>query len=182
MNNKLIIIEGQDNCGKSTLIKGLRKRIDNPKILGIASCGPPSVVGVEWNKQHYSEVLRSLKHLQLQGFDLLCDRLHIGETCYGPVFRGVNSDYIWDIEKEMLNDILDDVYLILLSDSGEAITKRDDGLSIESSAEEFDKIGSLFEVGAYQSSIRNKLLINISKDGWPNPNKIYNWIYGDAIV
>jgi len=182
-NEKLIIVEGQDNCGKSTLLRKLRSMIDTPRIITLSSSGPPKNTGQEWNIEHYSEVFELMLEMVLGSsrFTVLADRFHIGETCYGPLFRNADSEYIWELEEQVMKLIGEKTYLIVLTDNGDDIISREDGHSIEQSAEEFDKIGDMFVAGYERSSIPNKKLITISDDGWPDAQKIYNWIYGSYI-
>lgn len=181
LKNKLIIIEGQDNCGKTTLIRSLKKQINNPKILTLSSSGPPkNCMNRIWNNQHYTSIFDEMNTLLNDGFDIIMDRFHIGETCYGPLFRNMNADFIWDIEKKFLLQNQDRTNLIILTDNGVAISDRDDGFSIEKSPLDFNNIKELFEYGYDLSNIQNKQLLNITDDGWPCPISIYNWIYGET--
>lgn len=183
INEKLIIVEGQDNCGKSTLLRRLRSMIDTPRIITLSSSGPPKNTGQEWNIEHYSEVFEMMLEMILGAsrFTVLADRFHIGETCYGPLFRNADSEYIWELEEQVMKLIGEKTYLIVLTDNGVAISDREDGHSIEQSPSEFDMIGDMFVAGYHRSSIPNKQLINISNDGWPDAEKIYDWIYGNHI-
>lgn len=181
LKNKLIIIEGQDNCGKTTLIRSLKKQINNPKILTLSSSGPPkNCMNSKWNIFHYTSIFDEMNTLLNDGFDVIMDRFHIGETCYGPMFRNMNSDFIWDIEKKFLKNNQDKTNLIVITDNGDNILNRDDGLSIEKSSSEFDQIKSLFEKGYNLSMINNKKIFDISKTGWINPIDTYQWIYGET--
>lgn len=178
INNKLIIVEGQDNCGKSTLLRSLRNKINNPKIISISSSVPPVEAGNDWSIKHYSSAFDTILNLvSKHKYDVLVDRLHIGETCYGPKFRNADSKYIWELEEVVTNMIQEQTYLIVLTDDGESIISRDDGYSIEQNYEEFDEIRELFKKGFKTSNISNKKLIHITNDGWPNVNEIYDWIY-----
>ena len=91
MSGKLLIVEGQDNCGKSTLISNFKKIHTNPKCITIVTGSPPINVNEEWNYDYYSEVFNAIIILLQDGYDIILDRFHIGETAYGPIYRNQKS-------------------------------------------------------------------------------------------
>ena len=69
----LIVVEGVDGAGKSTLIQKLTHT-------DVIHCGPIK----KHPMQEYIEPL-----LKYDGsYDMVCDRLHVGELVYGPIYRG----------------------------------------------------------------------------------------------
>lgn len=173
---KLLVVEGLDRCGKSTLVKSLKTKILNPRIVTLSSSSPPIGVDDSWSIQHYSSLFENIATLVETGFMVIFDRFHIGETVYGPVYRGSNTGYIWELEEALISAIGESAYLLLLTDEGKNIAKRDDGLSLESSASEYDKIGSKFKISYDKSVIPNKLQLNITDDGWAKVEDIYRWV------
>jgi len=89
MKGRLIIIEGVDGSGKTTLIEGLR-------IMGI----PDHIFNYSYPKQvsmwqnaafaegEYTASIRIFKQLIVKGKIIVCDRFHLGEFAYGLVKRG----------------------------------------------------------------------------------------------
>ena len=69
----LTIVEGVDGAGKSTLIDRLNKTES-------IHCGP-------LKRNPLDEYIMSLSHYD-GGQDIVCDRLHVGELVYGPIYRG----------------------------------------------------------------------------------------------
>lgn len=76
----LIVVEGCDGVGKSSLVKQLVERIDGD--LTVRHLGPP--------KRHPLEetVLSLNDYLPGTGMHAVCDRFHLGELIYGPIYRG----------------------------------------------------------------------------------------------
>lgn len=173
---KIIIIEGLDHTGKTTLIKSLRRQIKNHKVFGLASSNPPKGVDDKWSHDHYYVMLQKTVSLMASGWTIIADRFHIGETVYGPIYRNSDTDYIWDYETALYGDN-PNIWLITLVDYGCKILARDDGLSNESSAVEYDKTRIEFINSHNKSCIKNKILLNITDDGWVNPDKILELIY-----
>jgi thymidylate kinase len=70
----LIIIEGADKTGKTTLAKAIAKRFG----YHYYHSGPPKRRPAD----EYIDFLLDLK------YSTVCDRFHLGELVYGPMFRG----------------------------------------------------------------------------------------------
>jgi len=173
---RFIVVEGMDRFGKDTLIAGLRKLIQNPRLLVTHASKPPTGVdSADWSQEYYYNQLELGNALTSIGWEVIANRLHVGETVYGPLFRGYLSDYIWDIEREWM---CDNMWLIVIVDSGESALSRDDGMSHETCLADFNAVRDRFIDGYETSGIPNKILIDVSADGWPDPNKIYGEIYG----
>jgi len=91
------------------------------------------------------------------------DRLHLSEVVYGNKYRGYNTDHIYDIESEFLEDInYDNVYLILLVDEVDNLIARDDGEGFTSDPSEINKEVKAFTNSYYDSNIIRKKMININ--------------------
>lgn len=160
----IVIVEGNDNCGKSTLIKDIRKYIlKSPRTTSIHCASPPDGYHSGWSEEHYSEVLGMSRRLCQEGWDIILDRSHLGEDVYGPVFRQQSADYIYDIEKQFLSDI--DSRLILLTDSPEGIIEREDGYTYSIKPEMIERVSQRFLEVYNNSSVPHKLHYHITNDG-----------------
>jgi hypothetical protein len=78
----MIIVEGPDNTGKTTLIKQLCYRIPQLKYDG-HSGGPPKTVE-EWNERMYRVLLKPVN----ETIPYIIDRFFFSELVYGKVLRG----------------------------------------------------------------------------------------------
>ena len=162
----ILIIEGMDRCGKTTLIENLRKKyFVNPRILVHHSSSPPLVEDPNlWEINHYSSLLDTSYMLLSDGYDIIFDRFHLGAIVYGQKYRGAYPDNIYGIEKRLVHSN-DKIALVLLTDDSISIAERDDNKSIEKSANEYSQVGELFDVAYNTSIIPNKLRINITQNG-----------------
>ena len=158
----ILIIEGMDNCGKSTLIKNLRKEyFANPRTIVHHSTSPPKVDDPNlWELKHYELMFTEAEHLDSDGWDIIFDRFHLGATVYGKKYRGMDPDRIFEIDSYHTRTTT-----IVLTDTYEGIMSRDDGDSIEQSKEEYDETRGAFIEAFTLSYSRNKKLINISEIG-----------------
>lgn len=109
----VIIIEGCDKVGKSTLAKYIEEKygfryikVSQPK-----KCGP---------YKEYSDLLVSIK----KGENVVFDRFHVGEEVYGPIYRGksgLTQEQFQGIETSINNH---NGILIYCYDRAENIAKR----------------------------------------------------------
>lgn len=163
----ILIIEGMDRCGKSTLVEQLRKRyFTDPRILVHHSSSPPKVENPnEWEVQHYRSLFDTSYYLNYaEDFNVIYDRFHLGAIVYGKKYRNVDPEDIYAIENMYIHP-KDEIALVLLTDHTEAILDRDDGESLESRAADFAETRRAFEVAFSRSIIPNKLHIHITENG-----------------
>ena len=80
----LIIIEGCDGAGKSSLVQALHAAIAAEELgpCAIKHFGPPT----SWAVSEYELPLHD--YAAGSGSHLICDRYHLGEYVYGPIYRG----------------------------------------------------------------------------------------------
>ena len=84
MNNPIIICEGPDFAGKTTLTNDLMQKYRNHVYIHCAVT--PNILSLHTN------AIRSALKLS-QDFTVIIDRLHYSELVYGPIFRnGVSYD------------------------------------------------------------------------------------------
>lgn len=163
----ILIIEGMDRCGKSTLVEQLRKRyFTNPKTIVHHSSSPPKVDNPNlWEITHYSSLLDHSFQLSMDhDFDIIFDRFHLGAIVYGQKYRNANPQDIYGVENMFIGPN-DDIALVLLTDWTHNIMDRDDNDSLESSPSEFDETRIAFEEAFSRSIIPHKLHINIHENG-----------------
>ena len=163
----ILIIEGMDRCGKSTLVEQLRKRyFPNPKTIVHHSSSPPKVGNPNlWEITHYSSLLDHSFQLSIDhDFDIIFDRFHLGAIVYGQKYRNANPQDIYGVENMFIGPN-DDIALVLLTDWTHNIMDRDDNDSLESSPSEFDETRIAFEEAFSRSIIPHKLHINIHENG-----------------
>lgn len=84
----IIVVEGCDGTGKTTLVEKLRHAIEvhetkhqSTRSVRVIHSGPPSLPPLE-------EYEKSLRTYDPSGEHLILDRWHWGELIYGPIYRG----------------------------------------------------------------------------------------------
>ena len=86
----IVVLEGPDFAGKSTLAETLQERF-NGRIL---SNGQPPA-GVDLSHHYLQQVIGASGRSELTVFD----RLHVGELIYGPIYRGRCLLSVVDVEE-----------------------------------------------------------------------------------
>lgn len=163
----LLIIEGMDRCGKSTLVEHLRKRyFTSPNILVHHSSSPPKVDDPNaWELNHYESLFQASQMLvDDYSYNVIFDRFHLGAAVYGEKYRDANPAHVYELDARYLHDY-SRAALILLTDDPEAISARDDGDSLEKSLKDYHDTMSAFIEAFNVSSCVNKLHINVSGNG-----------------
>ncbi len=163
----LLIIEGMDRCGKSTLVQNLRKKyFKNPNIMAHHSSSPPNVEDPNgWEKEHYESLFIASKRLVNQmNYDIIFDRFHLGAIVYGEKYRAADGKDIYELDRRFLSGYKN-AALVLLTDTTDGIMFRDDGESLEQSKEDFLYSRNAFTTAFNESSCKHKLNINITKNG-----------------
>ena len=160
----IIIVEGLDNTGKSTLIKNLRKYVfKHPMVTSIHCTSPPYQSNSQWSKDHYNEILRLSRDMSMNGWVVILDRSHLGEDVFGPIFRNESVDYIYDLEYSYFVDV--DVRAILLIDDPANLIERDDGQSHTINRNDLQNVSDRFVDVFKKSHINHKMVYHITNDG-----------------
>jgi len=86
---KLIIVEGVDGSGKTTLIENLKRALWIDWVFNYSY--PREATEAEnkaYAKGEQIASIRIFKILLAAGHSIICDRFHLGDWAYGPVKRG----------------------------------------------------------------------------------------------
>jgi len=178
---KLIILEGGDRLGKSTLIEGLCKHFNYDNI-SIRHFGkPPKKLDsnqvllfqfICFSKE--AEFIDAFKFIGADNYYdniIIWNRSHLGEYVYSQMFRGVDGEEIknqlthWEHFKLLLNNEDIDMHLITLTADPEFFLSKEDGESFSKNLEEKTKELQLFKEAHEFSLIKNKLLIKVDNNG-----------------
>lgn len=101
------------------------------------------------------------------------NRSHLGETVYSPLYRGYSGDYVFDIEKNYVDELRNELYLITLTNDPHTIWNRDDGKSFYKNEEGIRAEVEGFTRAHRLSKIKNKLMLNV---GTASADEISNLI------
>lgn len=176
-NTKLIIIDGMDNTGKTTLINRLTSVLQdqlNMKVYTIHLQKPPKEIPKvqipEYSHEYYTKnLVKTLKSFyDLAEYDyIILDRGWISEYVYGPMYRDRNKlDIVEDnlVMDYKVSNIFGrfNIYLYVLIGSPKFLIKHDDNLSL-SNADEKLIVNEIYQFkNAFNMSLlNNKKLIDV---------------------
>lgn len=187
---KLIIIDGMDNTGKSTLINRFCQLCDilGKSVYTTHLTAPDSSIPKEniFKYQHdsYIQFVKNLIDIDnTNNYDyIIIDRGWISEYVYGQIYRDRNSLEITTdnlaLDCMILNHFTsNNVFLFVLIGFTEHLLQNEDGKSLAKENKFLmDKEKRLFKDGYDYSIIQNKEIINVSKE-----NKDYSFSYKDIL-
>jgi len=165
MRNKIIIVEGPDCCGKSTLVEAIQKQEKGIQYfkedLKYQDRLDPNYNGTEYYRKLALDLSRDFKH-----YSLVIDRFHIGEFV-NPIVRKDGRAPLDFRTFRQINDILSfnhDVTLVTcLADDRfirKAITERGEDIAEE---KDFKYLKYLYELGAENSFIKKRIIYNAAE-------------------
>ena len=165
--NIFILCEGPDNTGKSTLINNIKQHFNQYTLHALhysnVKQNTPELVQ-QYSKKMYTEMFQQMINVTLSDKSgIICDRSHLGEMVYGPMYRGYSGEYVLDIEKNFIyfKSFWDNLFLFTLYDSPERLIKRDDALSFTTDLDKKKVEIQNFLNAHEKSNIKHKKLINI---------------------
>ena len=179
MVTKLIIVDGMDNTGKSTLIARLTKVLESlgNTTITIHSQKPPKDIAPEdtsaYQHKYYLDLINILATLKSERkYDyIILDRGWISEYVYGPLYRNrgkqeiVEDNIVLDKKVLSLFNIPSDVYLIMLLGSTKFLLSREDGKSLSDNDENLIELERTeFEKGYDYSLIDKKIYYEVDSD------------------
>ena len=165
---KLIIIEGNDNSGKDTLIHGLENHLNNKDCKVYHSIAPKSKNPKDAAIEQWNFFIKMIDDILIDKESvIILNRAWQGEYVYGCLYRGRNeNDVIKDIEYlDKLTQEYMDVYYVQLIADPIVLKNNEDGLSI--SQGKLDKIENekqLF-IEMFNHSKINKVLVEVTENG-----------------
>lgn len=182
---KLIILEGGDRLGKSTLIEGICKHYnyDNMCIRHFGkprkNLDPKNILDYQF--ECFTKEAKLLhKFIEVTGGDyhryfddtMIWNRSHLGEFVYSQMFRNGNGD---EIKKRLLGWEQFNItrmyeqdcktYLVTLTADPKFFLEKEDGNSFSKTLEEKTKELELFKDAHEFSTIKNKLLVRVDNNG-----------------
>lgn len=161
------LIEGLDRLGKDTLIAGIQHRRGYHQVLHYSKpqrldCYS-SADGFSAERRYQEASFRTLfQFLRNVDAHIVCNRAHLGECVYAPLYRGYPGDYVFEIESDFKAETLTSTRLILLTedfDVGQHYV--DDGLSL-GSADKRRNEQDLFYAAFNRSTLKDKRVICVT--------------------
>lgn len=156
------LIEGIDHLGKSTLIDGIQQK--NGYHLVVHYQKPKRLEAYSGDLERYQQdCFNSMFKIITSGAWVICDRAHLGECVYAPIYRHYPGDYVFNMEIGVNIQMRNDIKLILLTENFEKSKHFvDDGLSFDISKRKQEQ--ELFIEAFNKSSIRNRKIICVTAD------------------
>lgn len=165
----VIIAEGIDNSGKGTQIQKIKDEFEKRGISvhilhysNIKAFGNDNKKIREASYKQFRDMFKLINYAAGEdSMALICDRAHLGECVYSPIYRDYSGDFVFEEEKNFIwQDNLKRIKLILFTDDAENVIKRDDGLSFSIDLDTKKKEIELFDK-AFEKSILNKKRIEL---------------------
>lgn len=190
---KLIILEGGDRLGKSTLIKGLCEHFnyDNVTIrhFGKPSKGMTSEEVLKFQFKAFKKEMKLFHRIYARSIDaysyypeiMIWNRSHLGEYVYSQMFREGNPEVLKKMLLEYERGFISHcVYLITLTADPEFFNSREsDGHELSKTLEQKTKELELFKEAHEFSIIPRKLLLKVDENGFFRPKED---IYTEVLV
>lgn len=126
----VIIVEGPERAGKTTLCNALVKKHPGTSML-VHNGPPPEHLQDDPNKGRAHLLDRYLMQAQWaadQGMLVVMDRAHLSEYVMGELYRGLMPDGMQEFEQQLL-EATRNVFLVTLAPPHELLFARDDGQS-----------------------------------------------------
>lgn len=164
----IIIVEGPERVGKTTLIRALREnfvahRPDKPTlVIGSAAIDRERPLqSFHASYRYYDEVIALLLS-RSDEFHFLLDRFHLGEYVYAYKYRNYSGDYVFNLERNWVEAIPEEVFkdtkLIVLSNNYRALMMREDGKSLTNTLDAKVEEIEAFHRGYHRSKLHKFLL------------------------
>ena len=109
-----IILEGLDQSGKTTLITAIEKKYCN--ILHTKFIRKNNISHADQSIYQRGQFIRAVVQLNsANNIDLIIwDRSHISEYVYAPLYRSTDADWVFNQEKLVFSQRLNQTFLFLL--------------------------------------------------------------------
>jgi len=168
MNGLIVVVEGLERTGKTTLCKEFEKR-GFVYFKDVNRINKHNHIGLE---SRLDTTLTFLQNLSENGVNVVVDRLHLSEYAYGRTFRScsaVNIDYI-DNAISKLNSVL-----ILCKIDNEENYK--DRMILKYPDEKINSLVNEFEYYFEKSEIKNKFEFNLIRN---TPKDFVDYIFSEV--
>lgn len=113
--SSIIIIEGPQGVGKSTLANYLRDNIPSCNLYRLSGIKDKTKEGYEKNKKMYNDLLEYMKKLEGIGINLIFDRTFFTEEVYCNLgYKEYKFNDVYEKLVKKLNDLDFDIYFVVL--------------------------------------------------------------------
>lgn len=165
-STRKILVEGIDRLGKDRLLRGVQDRHGFHLVLRYEKPLILECYERETSPQRAYQVasFRTLMEMLCLESDIriLCNRSHLGEFVYAPMYRQYSGEYVFELEREYRLNEKSDVRLVLLTEDFERSRHFvDDGKSL-GSPEKRPAEQALFLEAFQRSAISDKRVVCVT--------------------
>lgn len=161
------ILEGLDRLGKDTLANKLQQRLGYHLVLHYSR--PLDLAcyrgdGLADSSRRYQEAsFRTMFGVLLDpSLAVICNRSHLGECVYAPMYRGYSGDYVFELEQDFLNARPPPIRLVLLTENFSVANHTiDDGMGL-GGPEKREQEQALFLNAFHQSALSDKRIVCVT--------------------
>lgn len=115
MKNRLIIVEGPQGTGKSTLANYLRETISGSSLFRLSGQKDKSMLGLRKSALMYDALMKYLESMENVPMDLIFDRTFMSEEVYSRLgYKDYSFSDTFDELVERLNSLGYDIYYFSL--------------------------------------------------------------------
>ena len=176
VTNKFLI-EGLDRLGKDTLINGILNKRGYHQVLHFSkpvmlNCYEPCPTGMTAAEMK----AESLRRYQERSFrtmfsmlsdatyaHIICNRAHLGECVYAPLYRNYDGGYVFDLERSYMKGVHSTRLILLTEDFSISKHFVDDGESFDITKREQEQ--EMFLAAFEKSCIADKRIICVTDEG-----------------
>ncbi len=113
--NRMIIVEGPQGTGKTTLTNYLRDNISGANLYRLSGSKDKTLTGKDISRKMYESLLEYLKNMQSIPIDLIFDRTFFSEEVYARLgYKEYSFTDVYDELVAVLNNLDYEIYLFLL--------------------------------------------------------------------
>lgn len=168
------LIEGLDRLGKDTLINGILNTRGYHQVLHFSkpqylTCYEPCPTGMSAAEMKSEALFKYQERSFRTMFSMLrdatyahiiCNRAHLGECVYAPLYRGYAGEYVFDIERSLMKDVHSTRLILLTEDFKISQHFVDDGESFDITKREKEQ--EMFLAAFEKSCISDKRVICVT--------------------
>lgn len=173
----IIIIEGAQGVGKSSLASYLRDNLESSNLYRLSGIKDKTFTGYEKNKKMYLGLIRYLKTLEDTELNLIFDRMFFSEQVYSILgYKEYEFEKAYNKLLKKLNDLNFNIYVVVLYLNDTSLYQvrlrrmhhQYQTFSLENSINQQDEYLKLLDNMKCKNIIKLKIAVDDFEDGYNN--------------
>ena len=177
---KMVIIEGPQGTGKTTLANYLRENISGSNLYRLSGQKDKSMEGIKYSIKMYRALFEYLKVMQNVPMDMIFDRIYTTEEVYSRLgYKDYSFNLVYKELSEELNMLRYDIYYFSLYLKNISLFKERLNRPSHHNYQDFSMENSINQQNTYleiADELNNFDNIKVYKLSMDNFNKTYNKI------